>query len=62
LANAKKKAEWDFNHPCDICSKDKKEKEELTVPAAVNATHQSVPVTEDEEKEVIVKDEKTGKD
>ena len=36
---AKEKAEWDWNHPCDVCSNDKKAKEELTVPKAVNATH-----------------------
>jgi hypothetical protein len=57
---AKEKAEWDWNHPCDICSKDKKDKEELTIPSAVNATHRSVPVTEEEEKTAIFKDDKSG--
>lgn len=36
---AKEQAEWDYNHPCEICKKDKVDKEELTVPTAVNATH-----------------------
>jgi len=49
-----------LNHPCDICSKDKIDKEELTIPSAVNATHQSVPVTETEEKTAIIKDDKSG--
>jgi hypothetical protein len=57
---AKEKAEWDWNHPCDICSKDRKDKEELTVPTPVNATHHNVPVTEQEEKTAIIKDDKTG--
>lgn len=61
-AKAKAKAEYDFNHPCDVCSKDKKDKEELTVPIAVNATHTTVPVTEEVEKVVIIKDEKTGEE
>jgi hypothetical protein len=36
---AKEKSLWDWNHPCDVCSKDKKDKEELTIPTPVNATH-----------------------
>ena len=60
-AAAAAKAKYDWDHPCEVCNKDKKDKEEKTVPLAVNATHQAVPVTEEIEKEVIVKDEKTGK-
>jgi hypothetical protein len=58
----KEKAEWEFNHPCDICSKDKKDREESVIPRPVNATHHEVPVTEEVEKTAIIKDDKTGKE
>lgn len=52
--------ERDF--PCKVCDRQKKKEAEETIPVAVNATHTTVPVVEEEIKEVTIKNETTGKE
>jgi len=52
--------ERDF--PCRVCDRQKKKEAEETIPVAVNATHTTVPVVEEEIKEVTIKNETTGKE
>jgi len=61
-AKAKADAEEEKKFPCKTCEKLNKLKEAASKPLPVNATHTIVPVTEVEEKEVIVKNEATGKE
>lgn len=63
-AAAKKKAEEDEErlNPCGTCEKQKAANETEIIPLPVNATHEVATVVEEEEKEIIVKDEKTGKE